>query len=564
MCCRIPTYRWSASITLALCVCCVVSGCQIAQLVSAQSVLHQADDSLATSGTDTEPDDSSADVVRQAGFQQPADPAAAEQPPQVPPPAPDLDAAGSDAKDSEVAKPESSDAVETLHLDHIMNSILASYPLLRAAEQERMIAEGNQYSAWGEFDLKLKAESLNGPTGFYQTYRQSAGIEQPVFDTGGTVFGGYRVGRGDYQPWYLERQTNNGGEFKAGFIMPLARNRDIDARRAGVWLATYDIEKADPFISMQLIAFIRAGTLAYWDWVAAGRQVLIARNLLEFAEKRQAGLKKRVDEGDLPRIELTDNERMIVSRQTKLIDAERKLRQSAVKLSLFWRTPTGEPLLPTDEQLPAAFPLVQSYDEAAMEADIARAIQQRPELRLLDVQQRQLEVQMSQAGNDMEPSLDFTVTGSQDVGQATSKKRDKSEFELEAGVIFQVPVQRRKARGKLAALEGKLSQVRAKSKFTRDKVSAEVQAAVAGLLAASRQTTAAEKSLALTRTMEQAERTRFAAGAADSNLLSVNIREQASADAAAVVLDAQQKFFQALADFEAATADSVTQRSFDP
>lgn len=565
---RVSKFRVSILVLLP---CCLIStGCRSASLISGDfhsedcPILAQASGQPQRSSRTSNPraaespagpviasdEAAAADQVTLTGFQLEApEPAAA-----VPP-------AGNSVSSPKPSAPETPEttAIATeersaLLLEEVVASIRQSYPLLLAAMEEQAIALGNQTAAEGEFDLKLKAETLNGPSGFYQTYRHAAGLEQPIY-SGGSVFGGYRLGRGDFQPWYLERQTNDGGEFKAGFLMPLARNREIDARRAGLALAGFDVEKASPFIQLQLIDFLRAGSLAYWDWVAAGRQVVIARNLLQIATARVAGLKRRIEEGDIPEIELTDNERLIVKRRAKLIDVERKLRQSAIKLSLFLRDLNGEPLIPDDSLLPPAFPDLAAYAEADAEQHIGRALQQRPELQLLELQQRQIEVQMSQAANDLQPSIDLTVAGSQDVGRPTSKKRDKSEFEVEAGVLVQVPVQRRKARGKLAALEGKLSQVRSKSQFTEEKVTAEVQSAVAALMAAAGQAEAAARSLDLTRQMEQAERTRFDEGG--SNLLLVNLREQATADAASILVEAQQAYFQAFANLQAATADSM-------
>jgi len=40
-----------------------------------------------------------------------------------------------------------------------------------------------------------------------------------------------------------------------------------------------------------------------------------------------------------------DNQRLIALRETKVIDAERKLQMAAIKLSLFLRTPDGQPLV---------------------------------------------------------------------------------------------------------------------------------------------------------------------------------------------------------------------------
>ena len=139
----------------------------------------------------------------------------------------------------------------------------------------------------------------------------------------------------------------------------------------------------------------------------------------------------------------------IAAREAKLIDRRRKLEQSAAKQSLFYRTLDGDPIVP-DEVEPANFP-VPNPTLPELESDIALALASRPELAALDLLARRTGVDLAEACNDMLPSIDAQLVGSQDVGEPTSKKRDKSEFELEAGLFFDVPVQRRKARGKIRA-----------------------------------------------------------------------------------------------------------------
>ncbi len=121
----------------------------------------------------------------------------------------------------------------------LSDPVYRSYPMLRAALLTRNIAIGQQIGASGAFDTKLKGATENGPTAFYETYRHSIGVVQPLM-WGGEVFAGYRVGRGTFEPWYLERQTNDGGEFKTGVVVPLARNRNIDQRRADLWKANVE------------------------------------------------------------------------------------------------------------------------------------------------------------------------------------------------------------------------------------------------------------------------------------------------------------------------------------
>lgn len=439
-------------------------------------------------------------------------------------------------------------------LARVTDSIRQTYPLLEAAFLSRNIAAGEQLSAAGSFDLKVKGASESGPLGFYETYRHSIGVEQPTYG-GGNFFAGYRIGRGFFQPWYQERQTNDGGEFKSGFSIPLAQNRRIDERRAALWQATYGRQRVEPEIDAQLIEFILFGSFTYWEWVAAGRNVGIAESLLELATDRQEALQERVKEGDLEKIALTDNERLIVSRQAKLTDARRKLRQTAVKLSLFLRQPDGTTVIPSDTSLPESFPVADPIAAANLPIDIDRALENRPELQMLALSQRQLEVDLAQAHNQMKPALDAAVTGSQDMGKPTSKKRDKSEFELEAALFLTVPVQRRKARGKMQSVEGKLAQLSIKRRFTEDKITTEVQATYAALTAAFQRIEQARRAFDLAVTMEQAERTKFGAG--QSNLLDVNIRETQTAGAASTLVEAQLEYFQAKAAYRAALALDV-------
>jgi outer membrane protein TolC len=437
-----------------------------------------------------------------------------------------------------------------LLLDDVLNSVIASYPLLRSAMFGRNIAQGELLQANGEFDLKLKADTLNMPLGFYQNYRQSVGAEQPLFG-GGSVFGGYRLGTGNFPVYYGERATNLGGEFKAGAQIPLAQNRNIDDRRAGIWRGSWEVQSVEPEIQAQLIAFIQGASIAYWNWVAAGQNVRIAEDLLKIATDRSDGLRKRVEKGDAPAIELTDNERLIVSRRTKLIDARRKFQQSAYKLSLFLRDESGNPRVIDVSRLPKRFPDEDDPALRSLDGDIQAALSNRPELRALAIFREQLNIDFANAQNLCLPQVDAVIVGSQDAGNPPKPKfDDKSKFELEGGLIASVPLQRRKAQGKSMAVEGKLAQVQAKTQFTQDKIIAEVQSASAALHAAYQQLEQARQSVMLARQMEAAERRKFDLG--DSNLLLVNLRELATADAALTEVEAQLNYFDAQADYRAA------------
>jgi len=449
-------------------------------------------------------------------------------------------------------KPESpTQSPSTLMLDDVLRSVYGSYPLLRVAVEQRSVADGQLLESQGDFDLKLKGGGSSGALGFYQTNRYGAGFEQAMFG-GGEVFAGYRIGRGNFQPWYGERQTNDGGEFMAGFLVPLLQNKNIDSRRANIFRAALGREAVEPEIFMQLIDFVQTASYSYWDWVAAGQGVAIELSLLEIALQRQNGLQKRADRGDLPRIELTDNERLIAIRRAALIDAQRKYLQTAIKLSLFFRTEDGQPLAPRPESLPDSFPEPVLYSSEQLATDIQLAIDSRPEVSYLFRVQQQMEIDLAQARNQYLPELNVGAIGSQDVGGAASSTRDKSPFELETSMVMSVPLQRRKALGRMQSAEARLAQTRSKIQFAREKIATEVEFAVAAMIAASQRIDQARQSVRLNETMETAERRRFDQG--DSNLLMVNLREQATADARKTLVTSMLEYHEAAADFQAALA----------
>jgi len=453
--------------------------------------------------------------------------------------------------------PEGDSSLDEINLEDVINSVYHSYPTIRSSLFNRNIAQGQYTSAQGNFDTKLKGGSENGPTGFYQTYRHNVGVEQPTM-WGGSFFGGYRIGRGDFQPWYLERQTNDGGEFKAGVSAPLWRDRNIDSRRAELWSSSWETHRVEPVIQQEVIESVLMASDAYWTWVALGQKYQVQKQLLELAEARNQGIKREVDLGARDPPDLQDNNRSIVSREAKVIAARQKFQQAGNKLSIFLRDVNGDPIVLAESQLPT-FPQIDIQDLPSLDEDISIALRERPEFRELDIQRKQIQIERSLAQNDALPNVNAVILGSQDVGEATSSKRDKSEFELEAAVMVDVPLQRRKALGKQQALGGKLSQLVIKRGLLEDKVIAELQNIHVALFATYETVLKARESVRLAKYMADIENQKFQAGTSD--LLKLNLREQQSADAAETEVDALLEYFRTRALYRAILAEDHQDRT---
>ena len=430
----------------------------------------------------------------------------------------------------------------------VVDSVYRSYPLLESALFNRNIAAGDQLSAEGAYDLKLKGASENMPVGYYRNYRQSIGLEQETY-YGGQVFGGYRIGRGDIQPWYQERLTNEGGEFMAGFTVPLAQNRTIDPRRAELWKATYGRNAVEPQIQSALIDYVYGGSIAYWSWVASGLHMQYAQQLYDIALERDKQLKQLVENGAMAESVLVDNQRLIVSRQVKLIEAKAKLQQAAVKLSLFLRDEAGMPIIPEEDQLPA-FPEPLPVQTEQVDMEIAEALNRRPELRELDFSRRIAEVDLAQAHNLTQPAVDATLWSAQDVGAQSSSSGSKQPLELQGMVNVSVPLQRRSARGKIQASEAKITQIQIKRGYVADQIETEVRNATIALDAAFRAIQQARSSVALNLQMQEFETLQLDEGSSD--LLRLNLREQQTFDARLTEVDALFLYFRAQAELRAA------------
>ena len=428
----------------------------------------------------------------------------------------------------------------TISREMVLQSVIDCYPLIDAAIAEIETAEGKIISSWGEFDRVATAHSISQPLGFYQTYRNGAGLAQPLF-SGGEVYGTYRIGDGNFEPWFGERETNEAGEFKAGFSIPLLKDRDIDKRRAELWTNQTRRDQTESNVRARLLMYQRFALQTYWQWVAAGRAVEVQRRLIKLAELRVEQIERYIEVGELAPIARIDNERFIAKRKLDLIKAQRKFIASAIKLSLFMRDEQCVPVVADVSRIPAEFPGATNLTEEAVAAGIRQAQTLRPELAELEAMRNEALVALRLGRNQTLAKVDLKGFAGQDIGGETSSKGDKTPFELNLGVFAELPLQRRGGIGKIQSAEGKLAQIEAKRTFTADKIKAEVIDAATAIDAAVRQIEQSSLNVDLTNRALAAGQRLFEDG--DVSLIELNIYETAAADAQFDYLQANLDYF---------------------
>lgn len=440
-----------------------------------------------------------------------------------------------------------------IKLSSLMNSVSKYYPEILIAQKEISIAHNEIISSMGSFDFKWNSYGTSNPLGYYVNDRVNTVIEKPTPYQGVSVFAGYRIGNGNFPSYEGKHFTTPGGEVRAGVKLPLWRGREIDEARVKLNKAKIGKGKAYTIYDSEKLRIYKTSIQKYWEWVAAGRQYIIIKNLLNLAKKRVKQLEAIFEAGDIPLIEKKENDRAILEREVYLIEAERYLQKTSLSLSLYFRNKEGKMYLPVPSQIPNDFSDVKKITSKNLEKDVEIAWKKRPEMLAIEMEKRKVYLDLELQKNHLTPQVDLVVVGAQNIGskrseldkyidteiaKLTATSTDNQQLldrllkpQMEVSVVLSIPIQTRKQRGKIGSLIGKLSQLNKKNELLKDKIRIEVQDAFSEYENARKEVIIAKKEADLARKLEKMEREKFTLGS--SNLLIVNIREQKTAEASA-------------------------------
>ena len=138
-------------------------------------------------------------------------------------------------------------------------------------------------------------------------------------------------------------------------------------------------------------------------------------------------------------------------------------------------------------------------------------------------------------------------------GTPASKREVVLDRSPLVGVTLKIPLQNRKAKGKLAETQAKIDELTVKQQFLAEKIRAEVTAIGLEVETANQLVVTSGKEWALAQRLAAAERRRFELGSSDFFL--VNQREESATNAEIKLIEAQARIAAAKAELAAATAD---------
>ncbi len=337
-------------------------------------------------------------------------------------------------------------------------------------------------------------------------------------------------------------------------LFSLLRDRDIDSRRFGETDAALGIREAELDTLLTKIGVQRRALVAYWTWVATGRQLEIYENLLRIGIERQDALEQQVARGARAQIFLTENMQNVTRRQSLVTAARRDLALAANTLSFYYRDANGRPQVPSVTQLPPGTPL----DALAITALPSKeatdtAIAQRPELQLLRtaIERERNRIELSE--NAMKPRFDLKLEVQEGLGGIQEGGASRDSTDTVVGFSFSVPLQRRSERGRLNRSRAELEAKRQAQQLRIEQGELEVRNLLLDLDVSRQLLVLAVQDAALSEILRSAEARRFESGASDFFL--VNIREETEADARIKLYAAELEIRVARANYDAATVD---------
>lgn len=435
-----------------------------------------------------------------------------------------------------------------LLLDEVLASSARAAPDIIAALARTRQAEGRSLTADGAFDTVFSVDARSRVAGYYDGTEVTGLADTPFANNGGHFYGQYRNSRGSFPIYEDKAYTNEAGEFKVGVLYSLMRDRLIDARRAGRSMAANDIDIARFEARATSIGVQARATQAYQKWVATGLKLKAYQALYDLAARRGRGIGRQVVLGAKPDILLTENEANMVKREALVLAARQDFLDAANKLSLYFRDDQGAPVIVDASRLP---PDASAF--SGLRLDPVFTIENRPDFGILMEEIDQAGIKLALARNELRPKLDLKGEIAKDIGPEGLGGHSRTATEVIMGISLKIPLQNRKARGKLAETQAKLDELSIKQRYLGEKIRAEVAGIGIEVETARKLVDTTLRQRDLAGKLAQAERRRFELGSSDFFL--VNQREEASTDAEVKLIEARARIAAAHAELAAATAD---------
>ncbi|MDA0688068.1 MAG: TolC family protein [Proteobacteria bacterium] len=415
---------------------------------------------------------------------------------------------------------------EALTMERLIQSIRGHHPVIMSAQARREQADTAPQRARGAFDLEIQQNTLSRLNGYYDGQYLEQAISQPLEFAGAEITASFRRSEGDFPIYEDFYNTLSGGEASVGLSFSLLRDRDLDARRAGLFEApfTQRIGEFEEELAVNQLLF--DGLNTYLNWYQASLAAEVAASLVDLAETRREGIESRVASGDLAAITLTEFETTLLTRQIDLQEAQQNLLRAEQQLLFYWRSGNGGSFNSSDLILPQ-LPVQWPFDEFRFDQNWqSNIIGNHPSVQQLEAELEIARNQARLAENNFLPQLDFEVKLGNDFGSGSMNLNGPESY---VGLNFSMPLQRNRARAERTAATARVSELSFSRQAQVDRLSLGLNESLLQLNTFDRLRQLRTQQAEVAKQLELQEHARFDAGDSDQFLL--NARETAAGQA---------------------------------
>lgn len=190
---------------------------------------------------------------------------------------------------------------------------------------------------------------------------------------------------------------------------PLLRGRGRKANLARVRSYKIARESAEQQVEQQVMSSISEVIKAYWDLVGAHEEAMVREESLANAERLLDINQRRLKLGLGAEVEVVQAEASVAARISDLFSARSQVRDAEDRLKQLLDMRDEEALVPV-EIVPIDRPNLAEEVELDEELSLNRALENRPEVAIAELEIESAEVERQRAANDMQPTLDLSGT----------------------------------------------------------------------------------------------------------------------------------------------------------
>lgn len=337
--------------------------------------------------------------------------------------------------------------------------------------------------------------------------------------TGGDLSLGWRNSRVESNAAVREVPESYNSGFTFAYSQPLLRDFGRLATERGIIIAQRNSQISGQEFERIVTTTVQDVVNAYWGLVNARQQLVVAQESLALARELHERNRIQVDVGTLAPLELVQSDAAIATREEDIIRSTSAIGDAEDVLRRLLNLPTEggiweKPIVPTT-------PPETERISIDLDAAIATALQERPELRTQEFQLELARLDAQYFRNQLKPDLNLNVQyGYSGIGLRFGDAFDQITG-LDFGrwfvqLQFAYPIQNRAARAQSASANLNVDRLQAQYDEQRTLITTEVRRAARAVETAAKQIDAARTSVRFQEKNLEAERKRYENGMSSS------------------------------------------------